>query len=395
MASVRSLADRSGWSTLYAWAEGLHRIGAVAGDVFDPAADMSLYQPHLPQGLVLAIFGAIGLALWIAAWRSEKPPQAARRVVGFAALTYALLLLYYPAWNPQYALYLLPLLILLWPSPRGVFYALALTALCLAEHPVYANLIGPTQQRTLLLVIICARTALLIAIALDLGISLFRPVSRTRWLPVGLATMAVIGLLAAAPAFVQAYVAGRWAVSPVRPVALYLNSLSDDAPVVTQQSILFRQLRPFLDRNGRLQVAGGRPGRLDPLPALLAAGPFRYIEAPGDDGDVLAYLDQSGRCPTRLPLDKWRIWVCNGAEDFASRASTGESGWRQSRSRIGCRRWTVAGDPVGRLISNSPRIIPSLCMSSTTTVRWWGSGISSSGWQGAYQRLGAGPPDRG
>ena len=137
----------------------------MIGDVFDPAADMSLYQPRLPQGLVLVIFAAIGLALWIATWRRERPPQSARSVAGFAALTYALLLLYYPAWNPQYALYLLPFLILLWPSLRGVFYALALTFLCLAEHPIYVNLIGTGQQPTLLLVIIVARTALLVAIA--------------------------------------------------------------------------------------------------------------------------------------------------------------------------------------------------------------------------------------
>ena len=45
----------------------------------------------------------------------------------------------------------------------------------------------------------------------------------------------------------------------------------------------------------------------------MAAGPFRYLEAPGDDGEMLTFLDQSGRCPTRMPLDKWRIWVCNGA----------------------------------------------------------------------------------
>ena len=315
MTSIRSLADRSGWSTLYAWAEGLHRIGAVVGDAFDPAADMSLYQPRLPQGLILAIFAAIGLALWIAAWRRERPPQTARSVVGFAALTYALLVLYYPAWNPQYALYLLPFLVLLWPSPRGVFYALALTALCLAEHPTYANLIGLGKQQTLLLVIICARTVLLVAIALDLGLALFRPLSRVRWAPLGLAAISVAALLAAAPMFARGYTTERWKASPVRTVALYLNSLPDDAPVVTQQSKLFRQLRPFLERDGRLQAAGGRPGRLDPLPALLAAGPFRYLEAPGDGGDILAFLDQSGRCPTRLPLDKWRIWVCNGAED--------------------------------------------------------------------------------
>ena len=313
-ASVRSLVDRSGWSTLYAWVSGLHWIGAVVGDVFDPAADMSLYQPLFSPALILGVFAVIGLALWLAAWRRELPPQAARSVVGFAALTYALLMLYYPAWNPQYALYLLPFLILSWPSLRGVFYALALTFLCLAEHPVYANLIGPDQQPTLLLVIICARTVLLIGIALDLGLALFRPLSRARWVPVGLAATAVAGLLGAAPVFSQAYTAGRWAVSPVRPVALYLNSLPDDAPIVAQQSRLFRQLRPFLARADRLQVAGGRPGRLDPLPGLLAAGSFRYLEAPGDDGEMLTFLDQSGRCPTRMRLEKWRIWVCNGAE---------------------------------------------------------------------------------
>ena len=294
---------------------GLHWIGAVVGDAFDPAADMSLYQPRLPQGLILAIFAGIGLALWIAAWRRERPPQTARSVVGFAALTYALLVLYYPAWNPQYALYLLPFLILLWPGLRGVFYALALTSLCLAEHPTYANLIGLGQQPTLLLVIICARTALLLAIALDLGLALFRPLSRARWVPLGLAAMAVAALLVAAPMFARGYATERWEASPVRTVALYLNSLPDDAPVVTQQSKLFRQLRPFLERDGRLQAAGGRPGRLDPLPAMLAAGPFRYLEAPGDGDEILTFLDQSGRCPIRLPLDQWRIWVCNGAED--------------------------------------------------------------------------------
>jgi hypothetical protein len=114
--------------------------------------------------------------------------------------------------------------------------------------------------------------------------------------------------------FVQAYPAGRWAASPVRAVALYLNSLPDDAPVVTQQFKLSRQLRPFLSRGDLLQLAGGRPGRLDPLPSLLAAGPFRYVEAPGDDSEMLTFLDQSGRCSSRMPLDKWRIWLCNGAE---------------------------------------------------------------------------------
>ena len=96
--------------------------------------DVVVSSLALPQGLVLVIFAAIGLALWIAAWRRERPPQAARSVVGFAALTYALLVLYYPAWNPQYVFfYLLPFLVLLWPGPPGASDALALMASCLAD----------------------------------------------------------------------------------------------------------------------------------------------------------------------------------------------------------------------------------------------------------------------
>ena len=106
-------------------------------------------------------------------------------------------------------------------------------------------------------------------------------------------------------------------------MALYLNSLSDDAPVVMQQLKFSRQLRPFLSRDDQLQLVGGRPGRLDPLPSLLAAGPFRYVEAPGDDSGILTFLDQSGRCPIRMPLDQWRIWLCNGA-DHAPLARFGE-----------------------------------------------------------------------
>ena len=79
MTSVRSLVDRSGWSTLYAWASGLHWIGAVVGDVFDPNADMSLYQPKIPQSLILALFAIVGLVLFI--WpgvRRSLPVGASR-----------------------------------------------------------------------------------------------------------------------------------------------------------------------------------------------------------------------------------------------------------------------------------------------------------------------------
>ena len=196
--------------------------------------------------------------------------------------------------------------------------------------------------------------------------------------------------------FARGYATERWEASPVRTVALYLNSLPDDAPVVTQQSKLFRQLRPFLERDGRLQAAGGRPGRLDPLPALLAAGPFRYLEAPGDGGEILAFLDQSGRCPTRLPLDKWRIWVCNGAED--SPLASFDEGIRLEAAQIPDRLPADGRLPVALFWSAEQP----LAKDYTVFVHVVGPrrsdggavGPGAGGGQGAYQRLGAGQPDR-
>ena len=93
--------------------------------------------------------------------------------------------------------------------------------------------------------------------------------------------------------FAQTYSAGRWLANPARTVTSYLNSLPDDEPVVTQQLGLARQLRPFLDRADRLQVAGGRArasrsaarpvgGRAIPI----CRGARRQRRLPGSSGSV-------------------------------------------------------------------------------------------------------------
>lgn len=315
LASLRSLFDRSGWSTLYAWAQGYHRFGAVVGDVFDPAADMSLYAPRFPEWTVIAVFGALGIGLWLAVYRLERPPQRAKRVVTFAAAMYAFLLLAYPSWNPQYALYILPFIVLLLPGGRGLLYAVVLSATCLAEHPVLVNLIGPGGP--LLLWIVVARTAVLLAIAAELTLLCLRPQSRWRGAAASLAALALIALLAGVPAFARSYAEGRFSATRVRPLALYLNTLAADEPLVTQQQTLARQLWPFLAHPERLMVAGGRPGRVEPLPRLVSGGsPFRYLEAPGDEGSpVMDYLEASGVCSRRWAIAEWHVWLCNGADE--------------------------------------------------------------------------------
>jgi hypothetical protein len=331
-ASVRSLVERTGWSTLYAWVNGYTRLGKVLGSPFDAAARVAQYDSIYPEWLVMGVWLALGASVLVVLLRRQSLPTPAgspplahvRTIIVFVALTYTILLLAYPSWNPQYALYLLPFFVLLWPDGRGVAYALALSFLVLIEHPVYHNLIGPdyspvdrqlitANYRQLFLLIIVARTLFLAALAVELLLVLFAKRPQLRWLPPALAMFSVLVLLVAMPQFGRAYVAGRLATSPLRPLALYLNASSDDVLIVSQQMDLGRRLRPFLENGERLVLFGGRPGRIDPLPEVAAAGPFVYIHTGNDDAELAAEIERAYNCTSRQGLSAWELWFCNGA----------------------------------------------------------------------------------
>jgi hypothetical protein len=324
-ASLRTLATRTGWSTVYALVDGYNRLGKVVGDPFDPAADVGQYDPSFPQGAVWLFWGVLGLVFLVVARRRQPPPQDPWRVVAFAALTYAILLLAYPAWNPQYALYLLPFLVLVWPGWRGVTYALLFMAVTLVEHPVYFNLVAPGYPKTvaqivaadyrqLLTPIVAVRTVVLLAIAADLAWVLLQPRAR-RWVLVLAAGVAVAGLIVLAPQFYHAYAEGRLASSPLRPLAIWLNAQEETPTVVTANQDLERQLGPFLDDPARLVLAGGRPGRLDPLPALAESeAPFAFVASPQDAPEFAAFLDDRNLCPGQIALGENTVRLCNGLQ---------------------------------------------------------------------------------
>lgn len=328
LTSLRSLGERSGWSTLYAWSNDYTRLGKVLGDVFDPAADMSLYTSWYPDWGIWTFWLALGMLAFVFTLRQEAPPQSPRRLVLFAGLTYAILLVAYPAWNPQYVLYLLPFLVLIWPNARGLLYALLLSALVLLEHPIYHNLLGPdyapvhvnlveADYKQIFLLIITLRTGVLAAIVGNLAMQLFRPLLKARWLPILTATTVVALLIWSAPAMVQAYTAGRLATSPLRPLARFLNTTTgtdtNPLPVVSQQLTMSRQLRPFLTTPARLTVMGGRPGRTEPLPTVATQGAFLYIQANNDDLTIAPFTDPTYGCFIPLMVVEWVLWYCNSA----------------------------------------------------------------------------------
>ncbi len=321
LASLHSLTERTGWSTVYALADGFTRLGKVVGDPFDPNPTVGQYAVQLPQTLIWLGWLGLGGALLQFAIRRQPAPQSPWRVVAFAALTYTILLLAYPAWNPQYALYLLPFLLLLWPTARGLLYALLLSALILLEHPIYFNLIGPNYPPAiaalldadpvrLLWQIVGLRTLLLAVIAVDLAWMIGWPHAK-RWLPVGAALALFSTMLWGAPDFLQTYTAGRMATTPLRPVALYFNADESTSPIVTADLTLARTLRPLLAAPDRLVAAGGRPDRVDPLPEFLAgAHPFVYLSAPASRGPVDLLVESSNACPHRIALGDFHLWIC-------------------------------------------------------------------------------------
>lgn len=339
-ASLHSLAERSGWSTIYALVNDYWKLGYVPGDRFDPMAEVALFQPVIPSSLFLAVWVTLGASLFIVVWRHSEVPQSPLRLIQFGALTYTILLLAYPAWNPQYSLYLLPFLVLIWPNLKGLFYALVLSLLVLAEHPIYFNLIAPAyppniraeisvEIEQLLLPIVLCRTVLLLAMGWDWVRDLFAFRGWTSYVAPFVTAVTLLAFLSYLPSYARGYYEGRVASSQFLPLIHYLNAQQEASeqpyPIVTQQLAIGRELRPFLQIPQLLQVAGGRPGRLDPLPALINQQ-FLYLHFTDDNDDLLRFLATDHRCDDRYQLSSAALWFCNDA--MPSRVATFTNGIR-------------------------------------------------------------------
>jgi hypothetical protein len=329
LASLRSLVERSGWSTVYALADGFTRLGAVVGDPFDPGAKVGLYEASVPQGAIWLGWLSVGAVMFFLVWRRQQTASSESRdavVIAFAALTYVVLLLAYPAWNPQYALYLLPFLVLVWPSARGLIYALALSALTLAEHPIYFNLIGdysPAFQQLIevdytriLWLIVLLRTGVLAMVAVDLGWMLLRPTSRSRrWAPVLASAAMAMALLWNIPNFLKAYTAGRLVTTPLRTAILTIDAMEGRTPVIFADLTLARRMRPLLKAPEQVIVAGGLPGRFEPIPVLAERQePFVFVRKGAEGSEISTYLEERNLCPQRRQAEGVELWFCNGAD---------------------------------------------------------------------------------
>lgn len=165
--TFRNLLGRSTWETVWALLDGYYGYGVVGGDRFAADPTFATHAERVPTLLVLLAAALVGLWLWTRSWDWHRP----RVQIAFHALTLGIFLLASPGWSPQFLLWVLPWVLLLFVHeehprvlrplrlPPAVALALAFTVLNVLELIYFIRWTGVPA---LLAGVILARTAFLL-----------------------------------------------------------------------------------------------------------------------------------------------------------------------------------------------------------------------------------------
>jgi hypothetical protein len=257
-ASAESVLARGSWETVWALADGYYSGGTVARPEtrLDPATARQTERPsRVPQLPVLAFAGVVGGAILLRVRRWDD-----RRIVAATGLALVLFFLAAKGYSPQFLVYLLAPLVLLWPDGRGLGYALVLSAINLVEYPLALLLFA--DQPAVLIVTVVARTGVLLLLTVELTATLWdrrSPVKAQLAVPAGAALVAL--LVAVSLSATATYAATRLPSESARAAVVVLREGSGTA--LFSDRGLYDRLTPLL--RGRLAtrlVVADQPPRL-------------------------------------------------------------------------------------------------------------------------------------
>jgi hypothetical protein len=268
LTSFRSMLGRSSWETIWAVAEGYYGFGQVVGDRLNPAETNFAVHQGWPAGiwwLITLIFAAI--YAFIFTRRADY--SRARNMVAFTGLTVTLFMIYSKGYSPQFLVYLLPWILLLMPTGRGLTYMLVLTGLNLLEQPVYFILVP--QATWLLIFIVVVRLLVMLVVAIEFALVLWptekrlAPFAHARlYVPVALGGLAVLALVVLTPLTIQAYTTSQATASPVGAFAGFMETHIEADPsgsakprLLLSDQDTYRQLYPHLRQTLDLQLTDG------------------------------------------------------------------------------------------------------------------------------------------
>jgi hypothetical protein len=164
-------------------------------------------------------------------------------------LTLAIFLLSSKGFSPQFLIFVLPFVILLFPDWRGVLYSVLLTVLNVLEQPLF--FVFAPQASLVLDWIVVVRWLILAVLAVE-------PVRR--FLPVGLSVIVGLGLIFCLPTIGSTYWQRQLDEDPAAAMIGYLNTTqarSQAGLVLVSQQDLLHRLYPFLGRSYKMHLLGG------------------------------------------------------------------------------------------------------------------------------------------
>jgi hypothetical protein len=134
---LRSQAAKGSWETVWALLDGNLHTGNFGPEAerLDPAAAAVPRgnPPRINAWVSLLAFGALGLALY---WKAPISQSDSLAALHFTGLTWVIFFLWSPGWSPQWALYLLPLILLTLPERLAPLLAALIVLVNLLEWPL-------------------------------------------------------------------------------------------------------------------------------------------------------------------------------------------------------------------------------------------------------------------
>ncbi len=143
LASLRTQGSKGAWDTVWALIDGFYGSG-LFGPIYerlDPSTATILRgNPHqIPVWLTLLVFGALGFWALL-----HFKPTTERRQLALVGFAFSVFFLWSPGWSPQWVLYLLPLILLVFEERIGFLLLGSFVLINLLEWPMLLMRIGPT-----------------------------------------------------------------------------------------------------------------------------------------------------------------------------------------------------------------------------------------------------------
>ncbi|HXV44828.1 MAG TPA: hypothetical protein VEC96_17325, partial [Anaerolineae bacterium] len=290
-ASAQSMIERSSWETVWAVADGYYGFGEVGGDRLKTLPQMAragesfaIHEGRLAWwfwGLITLGFAGLYAYLFTRPADYSQP----RPLIAFGGLTVAIFMLYTRGYSPQFLVYLLPFIILLFPDIRGLTYALILTGLNILEQPIYFVLLPDTPW--LLIFIVIARFIVMALLAFEFATVIWslegrwpRLLELQQHAPKYLGGLAGLALIVLIPLLLGAYRADRLDNSPeatfVNFIKVQTRKIENIQPdpldkprLLLSDQATYRQLYPYLSNDFDLQLADGAAKRYPGAPRVI------------------------------------------------------------------------------------------------------------------------------